>query len=224
MRYPIGTFSFKMQLFQLFAALLGICLIESCTTSTANTTNATHVAKGTATKQEVQHSVAATTGITTTLHNVYLSKAEFEQLFKPLPNSYSRMVFQFYFPPESESFDNSPTLAVWPSKKNGNGFDYTAKPQILHYAGVSFVPTPTDVFLGDQQLDKKLITDAISAHPACQDKCVLLFAPVADLHMYYTIFLVEDSTTISLHSLDKNSLTAISPIGTTNPSPPASTR
>ena len=158
-------------------------------------------------------------GLSATFHNLYVSKAELQAIRNTYPDAhFKKFVFTFLFP--ANSAEGSPTLALWPSKKNNqnNNPEYPGKPpQILHYAATSYVDIPKNLFLSNLLADSKPIYTAIDTNRACLDKCVLYFIPDGKGTLCYKIFVVPDSTKIT-----KDNLQLLSSIAILNPSPPRS--
>lgn len=154
------------------------------------------------------------------LYNLALPKDTFLELWRNYSDEETKRkkyVVQFFF---SNTMPNgSPTLAIWPIKKQSNDYD-TPKFLLYYTKGNENIPDiPDEVYLGDQKIRKGVIKDihtAIVNTPSCGAKCILLFSPqVYQKHVRYSIYLIEDSSVQSL------SLLPPALLGETNPSPPA---
>lgn len=222
-----GKSIFVVQQKLLFCFVFGLLVIafigcNSSNSENAVTSNDSTANSGAAANQITESTgsnVAKAAGLNATFHDLYLTKNEFNTIITEFrPNPYKKFVFQFFFP--EDALEGSPTLALWPSKKNNSAFP--EKPQqILHYARTSYTNLPKSLYLGDLQTDVSPLKTAIDTSSNCDNKCVLFFVLANSATLSYDIYLVKDSTTIinqSINALDFKSLT---PIGQANPSPPA---
>lgn len=203
--------------------VLGLFVIAFVGCNSSNSGNAVSSSdttlSGNNTSMNAASGIAKAAGLDVTFHDLYLTKAEFNTITTQFnPNPYKKFVFQFFFP--EDALDSSPTLALWPSKKNNS--EFSDKPQqILHYARTSYANLPKSIYLGDLQTDVAPLKTAIDNASGCDDKCVLFFVLSNNPTLTYDIYLVKDSSTIINQAIHTFDVKALTPIGTANPSPPA---